>query len=100
MSRTTAVTRIAAAVFGIAAKQETRPTFAEVAGLAMEQYQAESGIIADPVRKQTVNVGFRQVIERLSRENGIVFSKESKHTGRPKKVSFKQGLQKEFANLV
>jgi hypothetical protein len=101
MSRTTAVTRIAAAVFGIAAKQETLPTFAEVAGLAMEQYQAEFGAFANPVRKQTVNVGFRQVIERLSRENNITFQKDTKITGRPKKVeSFKAGLKKEFTNLA
>jgi hypothetical protein len=100
MSRPTAVARIAISVFGIAAKQETLPTFSEVAGLAMEQYQAEFGVIADPVRKQTVNMGFRQVIERMSRENGIAFSKESKYTGRPKKVSFKEGLAKEFAKLV
>jgi hypothetical protein len=99
-SQSSPVTRIAAAVFGIAIKQEIIPSFSEVAGMAMQQYQAEFGIIADPVRKQTVNMGFRQVIERLSRENNVSFAKDSKHTGRPKKVSFREGLSKAFANLA
>lgn len=99
MSRTTAVTRIAASIFGIASKQQTLPSFSEVAGMAMGQYQAEFGFITDPVRKQTVNMGFRQVFERMSRENNVFFVK-NKHTGRPKKVSFKEGLAKEFAMLV
>ena len=94
------VTRIAAAVFGIAIKQESLPSFSEVAGMAMQQYQTEFGVIADPVRKQTVNVGFRQVIERMSRENNISFAKEANHTGRPKKVSFREGLAKAFVNLA
>ena len=101
MTRTTAVPRIAAAVFGIAIKQETLPTFAEVAGLALEQYQAEFGAFANPVRKQTVNMGIRQVIDRLCREINITFQKDTKITGRPKKgETFKAGLQKEFANLM
>ena len=96
----TPTARIATATFGIAIKQETLPSFAEVTGMALAQYQTEFGIITDPVRKQTVYMAIRYTIECLSKANNVVFAKNTKSTGRPKKVSFRDRLKKEFVKLV
>jgi hypothetical protein len=96
----TPTARIATATFGIAIQQENLPSFAEVTGMALAQYQTEFGIITDPVRKQTVYMAIRYTIECLSKEHNVVFTKNTKSTGRPKKVSFKEGLRKAFAELV
>ena len=97
----TPVTRIATAAFGIAKKQETLPSFSEVAGMAFQQYQAEFGVVSDPVRKHTIICSIRQVLNRMSQEYGVSFAKNEKMTGRPvKTVGFVDGFRKELSMML